>query len=120
MTMVERIAELVAQKGMTLTGVEKALGFGNGAIKRFGVNSPSVDKIVKLSEFLGVTAGYLIDGDLKYENNDALILDERERNLVLHFRALDLDGKARVESKAANEHDRIRLEGDNRISESAV
>lgn len=38
--------------------------------------------------------------------------DEREQNLVNHFRALDLDGKTAVEYVAAEEHKRVRLEGD--------
>ena len=60
--MVERICKLIKEKGMSINSVEKALGFGNGAIKRFEKNSPSIDKIVKLSNFLNVSLEYLVFG----------------------------------------------------------
>lgn len=60
--MVERICKLIKERGMSINGVEKALGFGNGAIKRFEKNSPSIDKIIKLSNFLNVSLEYLVFG----------------------------------------------------------
>ena len=68
------------------------------------------DKIMKIAEILGVRAGWLLDG---YEYAADLQLDERELKLIAQYRALDLDGKARVEAAAANEHDRVKLAGDN-------
>lgn len=61
--MVERISSLVKQKGLSLNAVEKTLGFGNGAIRRFDTNSPSIDKIISLSNFLNVSIDYLVNGD---------------------------------------------------------
>lgn len=60
--MVERICKLIKEKGMSVNSVEKTLGFGNGAIKRFEKNSPSIDKIIKLSNFLNVSLEYLVFG----------------------------------------------------------
>lgn len=60
--MVERICKLIKEKGMSISSVEKTLGFGNGAIKRFEKNSPSIDKIIKLSNFLNVSLEYLVLG----------------------------------------------------------
>lgn len=48
--MVERISALIKQNGLSLNAVEKQLGFGNGAIKRFDTNSPSIDKISSLDK----------------------------------------------------------------------
>ncbi len=63
--MVDRIIQLIKQKGLSINAVEKQLGFGNGAIKRFATSSPSVDKIIALSNFLNVSVGYIITGEEK-------------------------------------------------------
>jgi len=60
--MVTRILSLIAERGLTPYAVEKALGFGNGAIKRFDKSSPSVDKIVSLCNFLDVSTDYVLTG----------------------------------------------------------
>lgn len=60
--MVDRICELIRKKGLSISAVEKQLGFGNGAIKRFEKNSPSIDKVISLSNFLNVSIDYLVYG----------------------------------------------------------
>ena len=60
--MVSRILETIKSKGLSINAVEKALGFGNGAIKRFETSSPSIDKIIKLSNFLNVSLEWLVTG----------------------------------------------------------
>lgn len=65
--MVERISNLVKEKGLSLSAVEKILGFGNGAIRRFDKNSPSIDKIIALSNFLNVSIDYIIKGEEEKE-----------------------------------------------------
>lgn len=62
-SMVERLLAIVKQKGLSVSAVEKKLGFGNGAIKRFSTSSPSVDKIITLSNFLNVTVEYILFGN---------------------------------------------------------
>lgn len=59
----QRISNLVKEKGLSLNAVEKILGFGNGAIRRFDKNSPSIDKIIALSNFLNVSIDYLVNGE---------------------------------------------------------
>ena len=90
--MVERICKLIKERGMSINGVEKALGFGNGAIKRFEKNSSSIDKIIKLSNFLNVSLEYLVFGTeinskpntiemptYKLTQNEEEMLSEREK-----------------------------------------
>lgn len=67
--MVERILALIKQKGLSVSAVEKQLGFGNGAIKRFSTNSPSIDKIIAISNFLNVSVEYVLFGK---ETQDSL------------------------------------------------
>lgn len=61
--MVERLLALIKQKGLSVSAVEKQLGFGNGAIKRFATNSPSVDKIIAISNFLNASVEYILFGN---------------------------------------------------------
>lgn len=67
--MVDRICDLIRKKGMSVNAVEKQLNFGNGAIKRFDKNSPSIDKIISLSNFLNVSIDYLVYGKEKSNTN---------------------------------------------------
>lgn len=115
--MVERILEQIKLRGLTPTGVEKALGLGNGAIRRFATNSPSIDKIEKIARYLGVSIDYLVWGIApQHIDSD---LSDREVNLLSHFRELDMDGKARVEALAADEHQRVRIAGDSASADTA-
>lgn len=56
-----RIKELCTQKGITISKLESDLGFGNSSIKKWEkVSSPSVDKIVKVASYFGVSVDYLL------------------------------------------------------------
>lgn len=77
MNMADRISNLIKCRGLTNHAVEKELGFGNGAIRRFATSSPSVDKIVLLSNFLNVSVDYIITGK-SGEPCDELPEEERE------------------------------------------
>lgn len=89
--MVDRIIALIKEKGMSVYAVEKQLGFGNGAIKRFDTNSPSIDKIVLLSNFLNVSIDYLIYGKEK-----KLPLNDNEQELVDFYNMLPEYGQAKL------------------------
>ena len=76
--MVERISALIKQNGLSLNAVEKQLGFGNGAIKRFDTNSPSIDKISSLAVFLNTSIDYLVFGEEKDSPTNNLSENEIE------------------------------------------
>nr|DAW15667.1 MAG TPA: repressor protein [Caudoviricetes sp.] len=52
---VEHILSLLDKRGYSCSKVEKSLGFGNGAIRRWKQSSPSIDKLYKLSNFLNIS-----------------------------------------------------------------
>ena len=93
--MVERIVDLIKKKGMSINAVEKQLGFGNGAIKRFDTNSPSIDKIISLSNFLNVSLDYLVIG-----KDNANMLSNEERELIDIFKKLSPINRCRVVERA--------------------
>lgn len=57
---VGRIRELCKQNGTNISQLEQALGFGNGTIKRWGENIPSVTKAKAVADYLGVTVDELL------------------------------------------------------------
>lgn len=92
--MVDRIIQLIKQKGLSINAVEKQLGFGNGAIKRFATSSPSVDKIIALSNFLNVSVGYIITGEETSLNDD-------EQELVSYYKKLPEKDRQRLIGRAS-------------------
>ena len=69
--------------------------------------NPSSNLIVPICRFFKISPNELFE----YEGTKTN-MDDRESNLLKHFRALDLDGKATVEAAAVAEHKRVALEGD--------
>ena len=59
----DRIKTLCKQKGVTVTGTEKELGFARGSLCKVETNKPSVEKVQKLADFFGVTVEYLTTGE---------------------------------------------------------
>lgn len=63
----DRIKILCKQKGVTVTGTEKELGFARGSLCKVDTNKPSMEKVQKLAEFFGVSVEYLTTGEEKDE-----------------------------------------------------
>jgi len=85
---VESIIRVIEERGYTCSSVEKALSFGNGAIRRWSKNSPSIDKLFKLSNFLNIDVGSLLTGTKTKEN----LIDSRtpyENHVLKNFRNMD-------------------------------
>lgn len=105
--LVDRIGATIKEKGLTFNRVEHDCGLGNGTIKRWGDQSPRLDKLVRVSEYLDVSLDYLVFGTLHSESSpsgetpdleavkreqglscDGSPLDEVEADLVAMFRLL--------------------------------
>ena len=63
---VERIQELCRKANITLAQLEKELSFGNGTIRRWDDNYPSIDKVLKVANY--------------FETSVDSLLEERRRN----------------------------------------
>lgn len=71
--MVEIIRKLCNEKGTNIRKLEQSVGFGNGTIARWDKNSPSVDKVQKVADALGVSISVILDGedqDAETRDND--------------------------------------------------
>ena len=58
--MFERIAELCKERGISISRLERELGFGNATIRKWHESSPSVDKVKKVADYFGVTIESLV------------------------------------------------------------
>jgi SOS-response transcriptional repressor LexA len=83
------------KRSLSCNAVEKELGFGNGAIRRWDMNSPSVDKIIKLSNLLDVSVDYLLFGSTSKQKNPTHLSGEE---ILRDYQLLDNEGKTVVSS----------------------
>lgn len=58
----EIIKQLCKNKGVTVTGVEKELGFARGSLCKVNTNKPSMEKVQKLADYFGISVEYLMTG----------------------------------------------------------
>ena len=93
--MVDRILALIKQKGLSVSAVEKQLGFGNGAIKRFSTNSPSIDKIIAISNFLNTSVEFILFG-----KETAQAFSEDVNKLITYYNSLNDMEKGIILGKA--------------------
>lgn len=76
MTLVDRIRNLVNQKGMSLPQLEVELGLGNGTISRWRTSSPNTDKLQKIADYFSVSMDYLLGRDLALNKRDHQDINE--------------------------------------------
>ncbi|WP_333647966.1 helix-turn-helix domain-containing protein [Lacrimispora sp.] len=63
MTLSDRIQQLINERNISQSELEKKLGFGKGTISKWkGSTVPSADKLQKIAEYFGVTLDYLMTG----------------------------------------------------------
>lgn len=55
-----RVKSLCEQRHIAIRTLEISLGFGMSTIKKWSESSPSVDKIIKVADYFGVSTDYLL------------------------------------------------------------
>ncbi len=99
---VKLVLEIIKSKGFSCYALEKQLGFGNGAIKRWEKNSPSVDKICALANLLNVpVSSFFTDAFDRGVSEDA-------HDIAKRYDALDKDGQALVRVAVMDAEDRMK------------
>lgn len=72
--MVDIIRDLCKQRGTNIKQLEIAVGFGNGTIARWDKNSPSVDKVQRVADALGVPITVILGGEgVDTQNTDDMV-----------------------------------------------
>ena len=66
--LVDRLEVEVKKKGLTFNRIERECGLGNGTIKRWNDQSPRLDKLAIVAQYVGVSLDYLVFGALQTED----------------------------------------------------
>lgn len=90
MTIVNRLQMKITEKGYTIKTFEEEMKFGNGTIRRWDKNAPSIDKVAKVANFLEISIDWLIFGKEK-EN-----LSTEEKEILEAYRRADEKGKEAI------------------------
>ena len=67
----QRIKDLCKSNGVTVTGLEKELGFARGSLSKIDQHLPSADKVKKISERLHTTPDYILYGTLEEHESES-------------------------------------------------
>ncbi len=57
----KKILKLAEERGITISHLEKSLGFGNATIKRWKKSYPRVDRLKKVADYFGVSVEYFLE-----------------------------------------------------------
>lgn len=93
MNIVDRVKQLADNKGIKITDIEEACDLPVKSIYKWNKNKPSIDRVIKVAEYLRVDVGYLLgtteyktkfeEWDAKYNNNGEM------RDKVKQIEAVD-------------------------------
>jgi len=68
MNLVEKIQQLADMKSVKISAIERELDFGRSSIYKWNKNSPSIDKLIKVADYFGVSLDYLTERYIYREN----------------------------------------------------
>ncbi len=90
--LVERIERKLKERNITFGRLEHECGLGNGTIKRWNTQSPRLNRLVRVAEYLQVSLDYLTFGE-KAASSEVPewmrpVLTERESEGLSMFRGL--------------------------------
>lgn len=61
--LIENIRALCAERGISISALEKGAGLGNGVISRWGESSPRLESVLAVASFLDVPVDRLLGGN---------------------------------------------------------
>lgn len=104
MNIAQNISDVAKNKGTTLTEIERACGFSKSSMRKWSENIPSIDKIIKVADYLGVEVDKLIRTPDNYKKikmklNSPLLTDEQKEILNV-FDTLSTKDKIKVVERA--------------------
>ena len=85
MGLYEQIRDAAKAKGYSVNKLEQELGFARSSINKFNKNKPSIEKLQKIADFLGISLDYLTTGENATETVGGLTpKDERDIVKILN------------------------------------
>ena len=95
MELLTKIQGLCKAQGISVHKLEMELGFGNRAIYKWNSISPSIDKVIAVANYFGVSLDALTERDCKNE-----LLTAKEKELLEAFRSMNEQGQLALLSAA--------------------
>ena len=106
---IEILEKTLKEKNITFNKLAKETGIGQSSTDRWKKGSyPSIDKLVKICEYLNVTSDYLLELDDNPVREQADRLTEQEVLLLENYRALDERAQEFLFEMAAREAEKIK------------
>lgn len=68
--LIQNIENICALHGISVSALEKTLGFGNSTISKWAKCSPTVEKLAMVANYFGVTVDELLNGGMLPETWD--------------------------------------------------
>lgn len=99
-TILERLIALQESSGLKQKQLQQELGLSNSAFTDWkkGKGRPSVEALIKFSEYFNVSMDWLAFGDVDSSKNQAGAANPREATLLLKFRSISDEQKVRLEA----------------------
>lgn len=94
MALYATIRDLCRERGETITGLEKDLGFARGSLSKIDKNKPSVERMKKLSEHFDLPIEFFYGEKKEIDCDQAL--SPIEKIIIAHYRAADTGTQASV------------------------
>lgn len=95
--MVKIIKDLCEANGTTLKALERNLSLGNGTIRRWDDSAPSVDKLVRVANYFGVSVNDLLKDSTPEQKNKPTPKNESGQGLPAGYDKLTPENKAIVD-----------------------
>ena len=77
MTLLDRIKYIAVQKGISISSIEKDLGFSNKAIYRWNNYDPSIYKVIAVAKYLNVSLEWLATGKGHSNYSEKKLMSEK-------------------------------------------
>lgn len=87
MNLLQNIESIIEKRGLTLTQIEKDCGLSKSSMRKWSENFSSIDKVLKVAQYLGVSVDFLLTG--KHTDVSDASQDKEEAALLEEFRQLD-------------------------------
>ena len=97
MSLVGNIENVCKEKALTFKALEREAGIGNGTIRRWEIQSPRLDVLLKVANYLHVSIDELIYGSGETATVcDGEPLSEDEADLVAMYRCLPMEDQEEI------------------------
>ena len=91
MDMKERVQELCKKNSISVSELEKTLGFGNGYISKLGQSTPNTSKIKLIADYFNVSIDYIITGEEKHPIPVPKMTDEYYKLISIYSNLSETD-----------------------------